>query len=482
MNTTSSFPKKYGAVKLLSGLGVMLLGMFWVLGSLTISKLGMTGALMFLALPIGVALMMYLWSFPKAGIWLSLIMGFLISGISRYINAPWGLSIDIFLTLSLLIVLINKAIRVRWQNANTDIVIFSLVWMGYLVLEIFNPAGNGFEAWFYAMRGIGFYQALAVPIVYLLFREEKDFHTFLNLLILLSLLGTAWGFRQQIFGVDAAEYRWLWDEEHHEEHVLHGVLRVFSFYSDAGQFGASQAMMALLTGILALGPFSLKRRILYWILAIVFFLGFAISGTRGALAVPLFGGLAYLVTTKNFKVLFAGLSAMILVFVILKYTFLFQGVEQVRRMRTALDPNNRSLEVRLENQVTFGRYLADKPFGGGIGTAGFWGARFNPNSLMANTATDSWYVKIWAETGIVGLAIHLSFLGFVLGKGGAVCMGLTDPKRKSYAMAIYASIVGVIFSSYGNQVFGQMPTGMIMNLAIPFLFLIPTWYENNTKK
>jgi hypothetical protein len=482
MNTSTTLQKKYGAVQLFSGLGVVLLLVFLVMGSLIISKLGLIGALVLLGLPFGVALLMALWSFPKAGIWLSLIMGFLLSGISRYINAPWGLSIDIFLTLSLLIVLINKAIKVKWADANTDIVIFSLVWMGYLVLEIFNPAGNGFEAWFYAMRGIGFYQALAVPLVYLLFREEKDFHTFLNLLIFLSLLGTAWGFRQQIFGVDAAEYRWLWDEEHHEEHVLHGVLRVFSFYSDAGQFGASQAMMALLTGILALGPFSWGRKLYYWILAVIFFLGFAISGTRGALAVPLFGGLAYLVTTKNFKVLFAGLSAMILVFVILKYTFLFQGVEQVRRMRTALDPNNRSLEVRLENQVTFGRYLANKPFGGGIGTAGFWGARFNPNSLMAKTPTDSWYVKIWAETGIVGLAIHLSFLGFILGKGGAVCMGLEDSRRKTFAMAIYASIVGVIFSSYGNQVFGQMPTGMIMNLAIPFLFLIPTWYEKNTQK
>jgi hypothetical protein len=309
----------------------------------------------------------------------------------------------------------------------------------------------------------------------LLFREEKDFHTFLNILIILSLAGTVWGFKQQIIGVDAAEYRWLWDENHQDEHILHGVLRVFSFYSDAGQFGASQAMMAMLMGILAMGPFSIGKRIWYAVLAIVFFLGFAISGTRGALAVPLFGGLAYLITTRNFKVLIGGVSAMLLVFFILKYTFMFQGVEQVRRMRTALDPENPSLQVRLENQRTFGRYLADKPFGGGVGTAGFWGARFNPNSLMANTATDSWYVKIWAETGIVGLAIHLSFLGYVLGKGGHICMSLSDKKQKTYAMATYACIVGVVFSSYGNQVFGQMPTGMIMNLAIPFLFLIPNW-------
>ncbi|TDQ17058.1 hypothetical protein DFQ04_1706 [Algoriphagus boseongensis] len=471
--------QKRGAERLLSGLGVILGMGFLLVAALFFKVLGMQGAILLIGLPIGVAFLSYLWKRPKAGLWLSLVMGFLISGLSRYVVAPWGLSIDIFLALSWVIILLNEAIKVRWSFANQDIVIFSLVWMGYLIFEVVNPAGNGLEAWFYAMRGIGFYQAMAVPMVYLLFRSEKDFHTFLNLLIFLSLFGTAWGFKQQIFGVDAAEYRWLWDEEHHEEHILHGVLRVFSFYSDAGQFGASQAMMALFMGILAVGPFGFRKKLWYGLLAIVFFLGFAISGTRGALAVPLFGGLAFLVTTRNFKILAAGISAMLLVFFILKYTFLFQGVEQVRRMRTALDPSNPSLLVRLQNQITFGRYLADKPFGGGVGTAGYWGARFNPNSLMANTATDSWYVKIWAETGLVGLAIHISFLGFVLGKGGYLCMNLEDPQKKYYAMGLYASIVGVVFSSYGNQVFGQMPTGMIMNMAIPFLFMIPEWSKKS---
>lgn len=473
--------EKQGAERLFSGLGVVLLVGFFGFASLLLKIMGLMGVMVLLGLPVVVIFLMYLWYKPKTGLWLSLVMGFLISGISRYVNAPWGLSIDIFLALSWLIILLNEAIKVRWAFANQDVVIFSLVWMGYLILEMFNPAGNGLEAWFYAMRGIGFYQAMAIPMVYLLFRSEKDFHTFLNLLIFLSLAGTAWGFKQQIIGVDAAEYKWLWDEMHHEEHVLHGVLRVFSFYSDAGQFGASQAMMALLMGILALGPFPTRLRLWYGILAISFFLGFAISGTRGALAVPAAGGLAFLVTTKNFKVLIAGLSLMITVFVVLKYTFALQGVEQVRRMREALDPNNPSLLTRFQNQITFGNYLANKPFGGGVGTAGFWGARFNPYSLMAKTPTDSWFVKIWAETGLVGLAIHVSFIGFVLGRGGHLCMTMADPQKKYYAMALYASLVGVIFASYGNQVFGQMPTGMIMNMLIPFLFMIPEWGTENTK-
>lgn len=147
------------------------------------------------------------------------------------------------------------------------------------------------------------------------------------MLIILSLIGTTRGLKQQFFGVDAAEYRWLYLEDHHEEHVLHGVLRVFSFYNDAGAFGASQAMMSLMCGILFTGPFSSKKKLFYLACALIFLVGFAISGTRGALAVPLAGGIAYLVVIRNFKILIAGASAMVIVFCILKYTFLFEGVE-----------------------------------------------------------------------------------------------------------------------------------------------------------
>lgn len=440
-----------------------------------IKVMSLIGALLLISLPVLLYGMSYLAKHPKKAVWMVLILSFLSPGLTRYIPGPWGLTIDILLALSWLSIFLNKKIKVKWKHAKNPIVWVSLIWMVYLAFEMVNPAGNGPIAWFYAMRGIGFYQAMAVPLVFLLFRKEKDFLNFLNILIVLSLIGTAWGLKQQILGVDAAEYRWLYDENHHEEHILHGVLRVFSFYSDAGAFGASQAMMSLMCGILFTGPFSRKRKLFYLFCAVAFLIGFAISGTRGALAVPLAGGIAYLIVIRNFKILIAGASAMIIVFCILKYTFLFQGVEQVRRMRTALDPNNKSLSVRLDNQKTFGHYLANKPFGGGVGTAGFWGARFNPESLMANTATDSWYVKIWAETGTVGLTLHLIILGFILGKGGKNCMLMQDPKRKVYACALFAAITGVVFASYGNQVFGQMPTGIIMNLAVPFLFLIPRW-------
>jgi hypothetical protein len=32
---------------------------------------------------------------------------------------------------------------------------------------------------------------------------------------------------------------------------------------------------------------------------------------------------------------------------------------------------------------------------------------------------------------------------------------------------------GIMFASYGNQVYSQMPTGILMGISIPLIFLAP---------
>ncbi|WP_109831426.1 O-antigen ligase family protein [Reichenbachiella versicolor] len=443
-------------------------------------KLQMLGSIAVLGLPIAACGGYLLFKYPGAAVWASLIMAFLTSGIARYVSAPWGLSLDILLAAAWIALIMNP--NTQWKRLDNELFYASAIWFLYIMFEIINPFGNGLEAWFYAMRGIGFYQVLSVGITLLLFRERKHLILFWKILFIASVLGAFWGLKQFNGVLDYAENHWLFAEEHHEEHILHGVLRVFSFYSDAGQFGASQAMMVLVCVILVLSPVPVITKVWYSGFGLLFLIGFAISGTRGALAVPFCGAITYLIIKKNFALLLTGVAAIGIVFFILKYTFMFQSVEQVRRMRSALDPNNRSLEVRLENQVTFGRYLANKPFGGGVGTAGYWGARFNPESLMANTATDSWYVKIWAETGVVGICLHLGLLGFLMGRGAYRISQIGDPVLKDQIISLYAAISGVLFSSYGNQVFGQMPTGMIMNVALHFVFIAYTFEPSDQLK
>jgi O-antigen ligase len=144
-------------------------------------------------------------------------------------------------------------------------------------------------------------------------------------------------------------------------------------------------------------------------------------------------------------------------------------------MRTALDPNDASLQVRIDNQKKLGVYLATRPFGGGIGSGGSWGARFSPGSFLSEVALDSWYVKIWVETGIVGLVLHIITLVLILLIGVFKVFQLKDPDIRQRMIALTCGYFGIVVASYGNQILGQMPTGTIIYFSMAYMFLCSNW-------
>jgi len=438
------------------------------------SIIGFGGVIKTLVIPILIGFAFIIVAKPARILILIIYLSFFISGLSRYLPLPWGLGIDILLVLCWLVMFIKEFKNLKLVYLKNDFMVLSMLWMFYLVFLITNPESKSTEAWFYAMRGIGFYHVLILSLTLLLFRDVKYLDKFLNTIIGLSVLGALWGMKQKYIVLDDVENHWLWVDGHFDEHILFGVLRAFSFYSDAGQFGASQAMIAMMCCILFLQKnISLKLRIFYAIGFLFTFIGFGISGARGALAIPAIGGFVFLILSKNIKLLTLGLIAFGITFYILKYTHVGHGVEQVRRMRTALASDNPSLNARKRNQDIFGEYLKDKPLGGGVGSAGYWGNRFSPNTLLAQTPTDSYYVKIWVETGVIRVCFHVFILGYIMGRAVSFINHLKSDNLKIKAIAIFSSIIGVLAASYGNQVFSQMPTGVIMSISIGLLFLMP---------
>lgn len=201
--------------------------------------------------------------------------------------------------------------------------------------------------------------------------------------------------------------------------------------------------------------------------------GMMISGTRGAMIVPMVGGSTYILLRKNFKAFFIGSAVLAVVYVFFTYTYIGQSNAQIRRMRTAFRPDeDKSYLVRLENRRILGIYLASKPFGGGIGSAGDWGKRFSPQGFLAQIATDSWYVQIWAEQGIIGLITHLFILSYILIKGGYLLMfRVRSPEVRGVIAAVMSGFTGIMGASYGNGVLGQMPTGILIYLSWSFIFM-----------
>ena len=415
---------------------------------------------------------------PERGLLAVFIVNYFAMGLARYVPAPLGLSVDGILVLTWIALFFSQFNeKVSWKKAWKGVSICALVWFLYALFQFFNPEAVSRVAWFYAMRGVSLYMLLTVPLVFLLLDHEKHLDRMLKLWAVFTLLGVVKGIMQQVLGPDPWEQQWL-NEIGGKTHLLPGGLRIFSFFTDAGNYGGSMAFSGVVFSILALHTTPFRKKLFLGTVALAAFYGMIISGTRGAIAVPLAGFTLYAILSKKVKVVLLGGVLIFAAYAFLKFSTLGGSVYEIRRMRTALDPDNPSLVVRKENQRLLKGYLASRPFGGGIGSAGNWGLRFSPDTFLAETPTDSWYVQIWAEQGRVGLILHLVILGFILVSSSRISIyKLETREMKGKAIALTAGMFGVMIASYGNGIIGQMPNGIILYMSMAFIAMMPRWEQ-----
>ena len=351
------------------------------------------------------------------------------------------------------------------------------------VLQLVNAETISREAWFYAMRGQALYIVLIVPLTYLVFNRPKDFETFIILCAWFTLLAVLKGIMQKHIGVDYAEKQWLNKPGNRSTHILFGQLRVFSFFSDAGTYGGTMGYFGVLFAILGIHEPAKRKKLFYYFVAFASLYAMMISGTRSAIAVPLVGFVIYTFLTKKFKIMILVGSIIFTVFFLLKYTNVGQGNYDVRRMRSAFADNNASLNVRLENRKMFGEYLKNRPFGGGVGSAGNWGMRFTPGTFLADTATDGWYIQLWAEQGIVGLTFYLIMIFYVVLKSSfLIFFRLKKPENIFKAIAFTSGMFGLMVSSYSASSLGQMPNTIIVFVAACIISVMPEWEKEEAMK
>ena len=404
------------------------------------------------------------------GFYFLLMASFVSVGLTRYVpNLPLGLLIDVILLAIFVIKFFTDFRETNWAILKNPAFFAVMTWMVINCMEIVNPESKSREAWFYAMRGVSLYLFLTMLIGFLCLSFKKDFKWFINLWFGFSIIGAFWGAKQLVIGLDSAEKAWLAVPGNLTTHMLFGRLRVFSFYSDAGQFGASQAHTFLVAFILAVSEKVRTRKIFYAFTAVMGFYGMLISGTRGAIAIPIVGFFTYFVLIRNFKIIIVGSMLFGTAFGLLKFTHVGQGIYQINRFRTALNPNDASFQVRLENQKKLRNYLNHHIFGGGIGSAGYWGERFSPGTFLAMLALDSWYVRIAAETGYVGLVIYLLIIVIIVLTCLKKINTTEDEDRRSKLIALFCGVSGILVASYTNQVFGQIPTATLVYISIVFL-------------
>jgi hypothetical protein len=458
-------------------LGIIILLALCLMVTMYLFSMGQLNAgLPLLMLPFVLIFVSLIFMKPEIGFWSAFVANYFVMGLARYLPGPLGLAVDGLLVLTWLALYFSQFNKkVEWKIAWNSLTILSILWFLYALFELVNPEAVSREAWFYAMRGVSLYMLLTIPLTFILLGHKKNLDLMLRLWAWFTLLAVGKGIMQKVIGPDHWEKYWL-DTVGGKTHLLPQGLRVFSFFTDAATYGGAMGFSGVTFSLIALYTKNLRTKLFFGTIAAAAFYGMIISGTRGALAVPFAGFALYAILSKKIKILAIGGLLIFSVFALLKFTTIGNNVYDIRRIRGGLDKNNDSFQVRLDNQQKLKVYLASRPFGGGIGSAGNWGLRFSPGTFLAETPTDSWYVQIWAEQGVVGLLLHIGILIFVLVSGGYIIMfKLQNPELKGKAMALSAGMFGIMAASYGSGALGQMPNGIIVYMSMAFIYMMPGW-------
>lgn len=258
-------------------------------------------------------------------------------------------------------------------------------------------------------------------------------------------------------------------------HLIYYGTRYFSIFSDAANFGGSMGMAVVIFAIAGMHGRNLVETIYFFFVAGCACIGLFLSGTRSALPVPVAGIMVYLVLIKDYKKMIPiGLACLVAVG-LLAFTEIGQSNTYIRRARTVFHrEEDLSYITRKENQRMLRGYMKELPFGNGLGMSAGRAQRHGDYSPLTYYPTDSWIVQLWVETGIVGLLIYLSIMGYVFCKGAYIIFfKLKNHRLIGVCSGLLAGIMGLFVMSTNNEVFTQFPNSILVYVSIALIFISP---------
>lgn len=458
--------------------------LFGGLGSIVFSMLTNNLALFVAIVCIPLLFILFIQSirYPVILLFATLIINYYLLGIGRYVETD-GLSFLVdCLLLSLVILIIVHSILFKDISFKTSINVLTIgtfIWSLYCIAEIANPTGM-LQAWVLSRTFItnSFVISLIVSTLCVKYKDVKIFTILLSIFTLTAVIKVI---MQKFIGFDYAETNWLYNGGGALTHLIGSGTRYFSFFTDAGNFGSNMGFAGIFFAITVLYEKKIIYKIYYSLIAIGGFYAMFLSGTRGAIIVPLAAICLYTVISKNIKACISAGSLLIIIYIFFAFTHIGQGNAAIRRMRTAFQPTkDASFIVRKENQKKLATYLKNKPFGEGLGLSGGENKKMSIR-FTTSVPVDSWYVKLWVETGIIGAVLYLGVLFITIGRGSWIVMfKIHDPELKGRLTAFLCGIFGMLASAYGNAFWGQYPTAIIAFTCLS-LVLNGEYYDKEIK-
>lgn len=243
---------------------------------------------------------------PERFLFLLFIFNYFFTPLARYSRQD-GLSIlsDIIWWSVLLIVIVQTALHYRfpWKQAVNILTIGGAVLAVYCLMEVVNPTAS-LEAWIYS-RGFIYNTFLVSLITVLLATSYKQISRLIFLFSILTLIAILKGLCQKFIGFDAVEYNAMMESGMYKTHLLPQITRYFSIFTDAGNYGSNMGFTCALFGIAGLFCKKSSLKVYYFSISALSLYSMFITGTRGAIVVPLGSLLLFALISKNIKLMSA---------------------------------------------------------------------------------------------------------------------------------------------------------------------------------
>ncbi len=403
---------------------------------------------------------------------------------------PMSLPNEMLQILLLGIAIIDSRQSPHFERALNLMLFALIIWCTFCIIEIFNNTCNlgiNLAAWYTGARLLAF-QLVYIFLVFSIYISSPEIlMRYLKFWAFLSLFSAIWTWKQQNIGLTASENSFLYGVGR-TTHIIQGgtLIRYFSTFSDAANYGCNAAASALAFIIFGITTKIKMHKWLFLIIAILVIKSMFASGTRTSIFCMGGGFAVYLVLSKSFKIAVPAAIIGFLFFAFLAFTNIANGNQQIRRMRSAFSKNDASSKTRDINQATMKKYMRDAPWGIGIGMMSSNVPANNKYRRMASIPTDSEYVFIWLRTGTVGISIFIfTTLIMFVGACSIVMFKLKNRSLIGIGGGLCSAFVAIQLGGYANQVLMQFPNCLTFygGLAIVYIlpYLEPAWIEYEKK-
>ncbi len=473
-NVIKSYAKDHGG-------RVSLLLLLFLLAIYQFVTMGFSGFAIVCISPILVLAVIFTFRQGMIAFWALIVVNYIIQAKWLSLPIPTSAANELLELLLIALALIDVQ-NSPFRRAGNLMLLGLLLWTGLCTLEVLNDTcGIGIDvgAWYSTARMIG-YQLIYIFLVFTIYINSPErLSKYIIVWGCLALFASFWVWKQINIGLTPSENAWL-QTRGRSTHILAGgtLIRYFSIFSDAANFGIGIASTAVAFIIFGITSKIKKHKYFFFVVGIACVYGLFQSGTRTAIACLMAGFAMYIFLSKSFKIAIPSTILFTLFVCMLAFTNIGNGNQQIRRMRSAFDKNDASANQRSINQEAMKKYLAEAPWGIGMGVGYENAPANNKYTFMAKVPPDSEYVFIWIHTGVIGITIFIiSMVIMLFGACWIVLFRLRSPSLRGIGAGLCCAFASQQLGGYGNQVLLQFPNCLVFYGGLTIVYVLPYFEE-----